>query len=218
MVTSVDVANGSNSSRMDWRYLRWEAQSCTSSWWYWESLLSFFQMLSTNNLDFPKFFRRKALNSIQVMGVSSSSQWQHLYTNVHTEKRSCKGNRVSPGGPNGFKIIFALLIEVIAVYIQLIIIYLRYFSLKGSLALRQWLSRSLVCLQVGLHKLLELIIGSRQSKSWSGNRSRSWSGVTRRSRAWRKRGTTRREVPARGTTRTGSSKSHLGRWLDWIGE
>ena len=31
-------------------------------------------MLSTNDLDSPKFFRRKALNSVQVMGATSSLQ------------------------------------------------------------------------------------------------------------------------------------------------
>ena len=35
-------------------------------------------MLSMNDLDSAKFFRRKALNSVQVMGVSSSPLLQCL--------------------------------------------------------------------------------------------------------------------------------------------
>ena len=66
------------------------------------------------------------------------------HTHVSVEKRSCKGTPVSLGSPNGLKMIFALLTEVVAVYMQLIIIYLYYLTLKGLFALLYKLSRSLV--------------------------------------------------------------------------
>ena len=152
------------------------------------------------------------------------------------QKRSCKGSPIEPGSSDSLEIIFALLIEVIVVYIGLTIIYLWYLNLKVSFALR--LSRSLVCLQVGLYEFFEQFIGSDRSGSRSGNRSGNQSGnqigaqgrVTR----WNGGGTTwirtsnwarilgklvfhwvnRKGVPMRGMTRAGSSGSHLGRWLD----
>ena len=75
------------------------------------------------------------------------------YTNIPTEKKSYKKSLIEPDSPGSLEIIFALLIEVIAVHIKLTIIYLWYFSLKGLFAFR--LSRSLVCLQVGPHKFFE---------------------------------------------------------------
>ena len=138
--------------------------------------------------------------------------------------------------------IFALLTEVIAVHVRLTIVHLWYLSLKGLFALLRRLSRSLVRLQVGLHEFFEQFLGSDRSGSRSGNRSGIQSGnqfgargrVTRRSGG----GTTwmrtsnwarlpgklifhrikRRGVPARGTTRAGTSRSHLESWLDWIGD
>ena len=70
--------------------------------------------------------------------------------------------------------IFALLTEVIAVHMGLIIINLWNLSLKVSFALQ--LSRSLVRLQVGLHKFFEQFLGSDRSGSRSGNRSGIQSG------------------------------------------
>ena len=65
--------------------------------------------------------------------------------------------------------IFALLTEVIAVHVQLIIVYLWYLSLKGLLMLYWRLFRFLIRLQVGLHEFFEQFIG--REKSRSGNRS-----------------------------------------------
>ena len=45
------------------------------------------------------------------------------YTKVLTEKWSYKGSPVDPGGLHGLEMIFALLTEVIAVHMQLTIIY-----------------------------------------------------------------------------------------------
>ena len=169
-------------------------------------------------------------------------------TNILAKERSCKRSPVVPSGPSSLKMIFALLTKVIAVYVWLTIVHLWYFSLKGLLALRWRLSRSLVWLQVGLHELSEQFIGRGRSRSGnrSGNRSEIQSQIQSgiqfgaQGRVMRQSGggTTwmkisdwswfpgklifhrvkRREVPARGTTRAGSSGSHLGRWLDWIGE
>ena len=55
-------------------------------------------MLSTNDLDSSKFFRRKALNSVQVMEVSSSPRWRRLYYVQRTlmlprRKEAAKGDR-----------------------------------------------------------------------------------------------------------------------------
>ena len=97
-----------------------------------------------------------------------------MHTNVPTEKGSYKGSPIELGSPDGLKIIFAQLTEVIAVHMGLTIIYFCYFSLKDLFALR--LFKSLVRLQVGLHKLFEQFIESDRSESRSGNRSRNLSG------------------------------------------
>ena len=167
-----------------------------------------------------------------------------LYINTPTQKKSCKESLVGPIGPSSLKIIFAQLIKVIAVYVWLTIVHLWYLSLKKLLALRWKLSRSLVWLQVGPHELFKQFIGGRWSRSrnWSRNRSGNqsenqfgaWGRVTRRSggdTTWMRTSNwarvpsklifhkiKRREVPTGGTTRARSFGSHLGRWLEWIGE
>ena len=77
--------------------------------------------------------------------------------------------------------VFALLTKVIAVLMRLTIIHLRYLSRERFLALRLRLSRSLVWLQVGLHKFFEQFIGRGQSasrsESQSGNQSKKGPGV-----------------------------------------
>ena len=73
------------------------------------------------------------------------------HTNVSTEERGYKRSPVCLNGPSSLKMIFALLIKVIAVYVQFTIVHLWYFSFKRLLALRWRLSRSLVQLQVGSH-------------------------------------------------------------------
>ena len=78
-----------------------------------------------------------------------------IYTNIPIEKKSCKRNLVDFGGPNGLKMIFILLTKVVAVHMQLIIIYFWYFSHKGLLVLCQKLFWSLIQLQVSLHELFE---------------------------------------------------------------
>ena len=46
----------SNSWKMDWRCLRWEVQSCTSSCWNWELRLTLLQVVSTKAQELPRFF------------------------------------------------------------------------------------------------------------------------------------------------------------------
>ena len=160
-----------------------------------------------------------------------------MQTNVSMEKKSCKGSLVGPSSPSNLKIIFVLLTKVIVAHMWLIIIYFRYFSLKGLLALCRRLSRSLVWLQVGLHKLFKQFIGKNRSGSRSGNQSENQSKAQGKVIRQSKRGTiwirtsnwvwvlgklifykvNRREVLTRETTRTETPKSHLGRQLNWIG-
>ena len=66
------------------------------------------------------------------------------YTNIFIEKSCCKKSLIGLNGLSSIKIIFALLTKVVIIYIQLIIIHLRHFSLKRLLALRRKLSKSLV--------------------------------------------------------------------------
>ena len=164
-----------------------------------------------------------------------------VHTNVPVEESSYKGSPVGPRGPSSLKMVFALLTEVIAVHMRLIIIYLRYLSLERSLTLCWKLSRPLVQLQVGLYEFFEQFIGRGRSRSQSGNQSGNLDGV--RGRVARRSGggtplmrtsiwtrvpdklifyrISRRGVPTRGTTRgttrAGASRSHLENWLDWIG-
>ena len=162
------------------------------------------------------------------------------YIKAPTKKQSYKRSPVGPGGPGSLKMIFAWLIEVIAVHMQLIIIHFLYLRLKGLFTLRRGLCKSLVQLQVSPHELFEQFIRRRQSRS--GNRSRNQSGnqfgdrgrVTRQSGGgicWMKTfnwarisgklifyKVKRKEVPTGRTTRAEFFWSHLGRWLDWIGE
>ena len=58
------------------------------------------------------------------------------HSNIPTEKKGRKKSPVGPSGLSSLKIIFPLLTEVIAVHMQLTIIYYWYFSLKDLLALR----------------------------------------------------------------------------------
>ena len=58
------------------------------------------------------------------------------HTNILAEEKSCKGSPVDPSGPSGLKMVFALLTEVIVVYMQLTIIHLQYLSIERLLALR----------------------------------------------------------------------------------
>ena len=46
------------------------------------------------------------------------------YTNIPTEKESCKVSPIEPDSPDSLKMIFAPLTEVIAVHMGLTIIYL----------------------------------------------------------------------------------------------
>ena len=82
-----------------------------------------------------------------------------VHDNVSAEEKSCKGSPFGPSGPSSLKIIFALLTEVIAVYVQITIVHLWYLSLKKLLTLHWKLSRFLVQLQVGPHELFEQFIG-----------------------------------------------------------
>ena len=72
--------------------------------------------------------------------------------------------------------IFALLAEVVAVYVRFTIVYIRHISLKRSFALFWRLARSLVRLQVSLHELFEQFIVRGRSGSWSPRDSRGMSG------------------------------------------
>ena len=92
-----------------------------------------------------------------------------LYTKVSIKKKSYKRGLVSLGGLSSFKINFALLTKVVAVYIQFIIIYIWYLSFKGLCALRWKMAKPLVRLQVSFHKLFEQFIKKDQSESWSKN-------------------------------------------------
>ena len=162
------------------------------------------------------------------------------HTNGPAEEKSCKKSLVDPIVPSGLKMVFALLTEVIAVHMWLIIIHLWYLSLESPLALRWSLFRSLGRFLVGLHEFFEQFIGRGRSGNRSGNQSGNlvwtWGGVTRQS----ERGTpwmrtsnwarvsgklifhrvSRRWVPTRetteGTTRVGASERHLENSLDWI--
>ena len=81
------------------------------------------------------------------------------HINVLTKKKLQKSS-VGPGGPNGLKMIFIPLTELIAVHMQLTIIHFSYFSLKRLLVLYWRLSRFLVCFQVGFYELFEQFISS----------------------------------------------------------
>ena len=139
IVDSVGAATRSNSIKIDWRCLRWEAQSYTSSSWYWESFLSFLQMLSTNDLDSPKFFCRKSLELCPgykgYFLISTMLKLCPSYADVPAKKRSCKGGPVGSGSLKSLKMIFTLLAEVVAVHVRFIIIYIWHLSLKGLFAL-----------------------------------------------------------------------------------
>ena len=141
-----------------------------------------------------------------------------LYTNVSTKNKSCKESLVGLGGSNSLKIIFLLLTKMVAVHVQLIIIYIQHFSLKSLLALHQKLFRSLVRLQVSLYEWFESFIGSNQSESWSRNQSGNENGTQRRITRWsgprKGTGTTKREVLTRRIIKTGTFGSHLNRELD----
>ena len=58
------------------------------------------------------------------------------HTNIFAKERSYKRSPVGSGGFSNLKMIFALLTEMIAIYMQLTIIHLRYLSLKKLLELR----------------------------------------------------------------------------------
>ena len=77
------------------------------------------------------------------------------YADVPTKKESCKKGLVGLGGPRSLKTIFALLAEVVVVYVRFTIVYIRHLSLKRLFALLWRLARSLVGLQVSLHELFE---------------------------------------------------------------
>ena len=57
-------------------------------------------MLSTNDLDSPKFFCRKALNSVQIMGATSLPQRRlncvHRTLMLPQRKEAAKGVRLVP--------------------------------------------------------------------------------------------------------------------------
>ena len=99
-----------------------------------------------------------------------------LHANASTKKKSCKKSPVGPGGPSGLKIIFALLTKVVVVYVWLSKVYIQHLSLKRLLTLCWRLSRSLVWLQISLHKLSKQFIGKKPSKSRRRNRSGNLSG------------------------------------------
>ena len=133
-------------------------------------------MLLTNDLDSPKFFCRKALNSIQIERATSLS-WQRL-NYIHRilmflwRKEAAKEGLVGRGGPRGLKIIFTLLVEVVAVHVRFTIIYIWHFSFKGLFVLLWRLTRFLVGLQVSFHELFEQFIDRGQS--WSRSPRDSW--------------------------------------------
>ena len=93
------------------------------------------------------------------------------HTNIPAEEKNCKESPVGSSGLSVLKMVFALLTEMIAVYMRLTIIHLRYFSLERSLALRWRLFKSLIRLYVGLYEFFEQFISGGQSGSWSGNES-----------------------------------------------
>ena len=98
------------------------------------------------------------------------------YPDIPTKKRSCKGGLVGPGSPKGLKMIFTLLAKVLAVHVQFTIIYIWHLSLKKLFALLWRLARSLVGLQISLHKSFEQFIGRGRSGCRSLRDSRGMSG------------------------------------------
>ena len=162
-------------------------------------------------------------------------------TNIRTKKTSCKRGLIGPSGLKSLKIILALLIEVVTIYVWLTKIYIWYLSFKKLFMLHWRLARSLVRLQVSFYELFEQFIRNRQSKSKSGNQSgnqnKNKSGAQSKIIELSKRGTwmktfsrawvssklifyivNRKEVLIRETIRTRISGSHFDKWLDWISD
>ena len=104
--------------------------------------------------------------------TSTTLKLRLSYTDIFTKEKSCKESLVGSGSPKNLKMIFILLAEVVAVHVQFTIIYIRYLSFKGSFALFWRLTRSLVGLQVSLHKSFEQFIGRRRSGNQSPRDSR----------------------------------------------
>ena len=92
-----------------------------------------------------------------------------LHTHVSAEKKSCKESPVGFSNPRSLKMVFALLTKLITVHMQLTIVHFWDLSLNGLFTLRRRLTRSLVRLQIGSHKLFEQFIGGRRSRS--GNKT-----------------------------------------------
>ena len=47
------------------------------------------------------------------------------------EKKNCKGSPIGPGDSISLKMIFVLLPKVVAVHVQISIVYIWHFNLKG---------------------------------------------------------------------------------------
>ena len=87
--------SSSNSWRIDWRYSRWETQSCTSFYWNWESRLILLQVVLTKARESLRFFWRKALKSIQAKGSTWPRclcwcQWKLIYLQRKKRQIGCE--------------------------------------------------------------------------------------------------------------------------------
>ena len=140
------------------------------------------------------------------------------YVDVCTKKKSSKRGLVGPDGPRSVKIIFTLLAEVVAVYVQFTIIYIWHLSLKGLFALLWRLARFLVGLQVSLYESFEQFIGRERSESQSPRDSRGISGniAAFNGSSWWTSGelifTAWRKVTARTAASTWLGHSLVKRW------
>ena len=93
-----------------------------------------------------------------------------MYTNTPTKKKNRKKSPVDLNGSSSLKIIFTLLIKLVAVHVQFSIVHIWHHSFKELLAFRWRPFGSLFRLQVGLPKQF---IQKNQSGSRNGNQNKN---------------------------------------------
>lgn len=125
--------SASNLMKMDWKYLRWKAQSSTS-FWYWEFCLILLQIIFTNAWESPilsikENFKFVLHDQDRVIYILFPFVILLAEANLVSKERHSKKNSVKVFGFNGGKVTSTLVTKVKTFHIRFTTIYVRRLGL-----------------------------------------------------------------------------------------
>lgn len=135
-VPLLEAQQVSNFTKKEWRCFRSNAQSCSCSCWYWESLLIFPEIPVTNMADFLTLCWRKIFNLFQAMRAVLFFDLCFMLlpaeTDFFSKERGCKGDALVYWGTGHVEMVLALTAKIVILNKQVPIVQIGIPGLERS--------------------------------------------------------------------------------------